>query len=368
MILQGWGMVNKLAPYHPAAIGFGRDDARFLHRNGFDTIRLGIIHKGLEPEPGVYNEAYLARIARTARMLQRQGFWVLPSPTTAFPPTTCSCRPSPGRRPLHDKRCGPRPGRAAGRWGRVVREFRGDERILGYNIFNEPWPGSQWPSCGSPAGCPAPDALLSALTQQSALVRAIVALGTVCIVAFAIAYAAKTGDKSPASTYDARAPARATPHNVDAQTNVDAKTVVIGSYDVTDPIQIMEGLELAVVGTPISVKTASFTDNPDLPADKLEIARTFGEYTQFTVDISQYLKGSAPDRLLVRTQDPEVVDAIKVGHRQLLMLWRGESIYTGGWLTGVPAVGDVSPSGDVLTAAGVETSLNELRSAGDSAP
>ena len=36
-------MVYKLAPYAPDQVGFGRDDARFLARQGFTTVRLGLI-------------------------------------------------------------------------------------------------------------------------------------------------------------------------------------------------------------------------------------------------------------------------------------------------------------------------------------
>jgi hypothetical protein len=44
-------MVNKVGSYRPAGTGFGADDARFLRRHGLNTIRLGIIYKGFEPEP-----------------------------------------------------------------------------------------------------------------------------------------------------------------------------------------------------------------------------------------------------------------------------------------------------------------------------
>ena len=51
-MLSGWNIVNKLAPYTPEAIGFDDDDVAFLRRNGFDTVRLGMVWKGLEPRPG----------------------------------------------------------------------------------------------------------------------------------------------------------------------------------------------------------------------------------------------------------------------------------------------------------------------------
>jgi endoglycosylceramidase len=51
VILHGLNMVYKVGSYRPADSGFGADDARWLRRNGFNTIRLGLIYKGLEPKP-----------------------------------------------------------------------------------------------------------------------------------------------------------------------------------------------------------------------------------------------------------------------------------------------------------------------------
>ena len=76
---HGFNMVNKIraSGYLPDAIGFGADDARFLAANGFNVVRLGIIWKGLEPQPGVYDEAYLNRIMRTYKLLHTYGISVL---------------------------------------------------------------------------------------------------------------------------------------------------------------------------------------------------------------------------------------------------------------------------------------------------
>ena len=73
LILHGVNMVAKRPPYAPDALGFGADDARFLARNGFNTVRLGVIYAAVEPQPGVYDDAYLDRIARTVDQLGRQG-------------------------------------------------------------------------------------------------------------------------------------------------------------------------------------------------------------------------------------------------------------------------------------------------------
>src|SRR5262245_39356309 len=41
VILHGVNMVYKRKPYEPERSGFGADDAEFLARNGFNTVRLG---------------------------------------------------------------------------------------------------------------------------------------------------------------------------------------------------------------------------------------------------------------------------------------------------------------------------------------
>ncbi|MCA1726728.1 MAG: endoglycoceramidase, partial [Actinobacteria bacterium] len=69
VIMHGVNMVAKLPPYDPGKMGFSDDDAAFLAREGFNTVRLGLIYKGLEPTRGRYDDAYLARITALARML-----------------------------------------------------------------------------------------------------------------------------------------------------------------------------------------------------------------------------------------------------------------------------------------------------------
>src|SRR5271165_6217518 len=73
VILHGTNMVNKRAPYYPAAVGFGEEDAAFLQSIGFNAVRVGVIWKALEPEPGVYDEAYIQQIEETVRALTAHG-------------------------------------------------------------------------------------------------------------------------------------------------------------------------------------------------------------------------------------------------------------------------------------------------------
>jgi endoglycosylceramidase len=57
--------------------------------------------------------------------------------------------PGPGGTGLQD--------RYAAAWRHVVGRFAGNPDVLGYEIMNEPWPGSVWPSCAQTQGCPAFD-------------------------------------------------------------------------------------------------------------------------------------------------------------------------------------------------------------------
>lgn len=73
VIVHGVNMVYKIAPYYPSATGFGDDDAAFLAAVGFNAVRVGVIWKAVEPEPGVYDDAYLNQIAATVKTLARHG-------------------------------------------------------------------------------------------------------------------------------------------------------------------------------------------------------------------------------------------------------------------------------------------------------
>src|SRR5512133_2081886 len=70
---HGVNLVYKVAPYEPSVSGFGDDDAAFLAREGFNSVRLGVIYKAVEPTPGSYDTAYLQKIAATAELLEKHG-------------------------------------------------------------------------------------------------------------------------------------------------------------------------------------------------------------------------------------------------------------------------------------------------------
>jgi endoglycosylceramidase len=60
-IYHGTNVVNKMFPYVPktdkfdAAHSYSREDAQFLADLGYNTIRLGVLWAGAEPQEGQYN-------------------------------------------------------------------------------------------------------------------------------------------------------------------------------------------------------------------------------------------------------------------------------------------------------------------------
>src|ERR1700722_11555998 len=75
VMLHGLNEVYKMAPGEPSASGFSNDDAAFLAANGFNAVRVGVIWSDLEPEPGVFNSAYLASIESTVQTLGNHGIY-----------------------------------------------------------------------------------------------------------------------------------------------------------------------------------------------------------------------------------------------------------------------------------------------------
>ena len=194
VILHGVNMVYKVPPYYPKAGGFGVDDARFLHRHGLDTVRLGVIYKGVEPKPPAngdprYDDGYLRKLAKTERLLGKHGIFSLvdfhqdlynerfqgegwpdwqveddgaPNPQNGFPANYLT-NEALNRAYDHfwnnDVVGGVKlQNEYARAWKHVAARFGRRPHVLGYDLLNEPWPGSVFPTCVDPAGCPAFDA------------------------------------------------------------------------------------------------------------------------------------------------------------------------------------------------------------------
>jgi endoglycosylceramidase len=189
-ILHGVNMVFKRPPYHPAAAGFGEDDAAFLERNGFNVVRLGLIYAGVEPNPGNYDDSYLDQIAATESTLAKHGIfsqldfhqdmynerfqgegwpdWAvqddgLPNTPQLGFPTNYVAMPALIRAFDHFWANDPGPGgiglqdRYAAAWAHVASRFVSVRSTIGFDLLNEPWPGTPYPGCLTLNGCPAFD-------------------------------------------------------------------------------------------------------------------------------------------------------------------------------------------------------------------
>lgn len=194
----GINLIDKKAPYTPEAIGFGADDAAFLREQGFTSVRLGIIWKAIEPQPGVYDDSYLASIHRTVNLLAAHGISTLldmhqDMANEAFQgegwpdwAVQTDGWPNlikvgfPGNQLLnvalqhaYDNfhRNAPGPGgigladRYAAMWAHVAQSFRGTPGVLGLDLYNEPWPGTSWLGCQT--ACSAPDGQLESVEQRA---------------------------------------------------------------------------------------------------------------------------------------------------------------------------------------------------------
>jgi endoglycosylceramidase len=75
VILHGLNDVYKVDSGEPSADGFGNDDAAFLAANGFNAVRVGIIWSDLEPEPGVFDASYLNSVEQTVQTLGNHGIY-----------------------------------------------------------------------------------------------------------------------------------------------------------------------------------------------------------------------------------------------------------------------------------------------------
>ncbi len=183
VLMHGTNMVYKRPPYAPDATGFGEDDAKFLADEGFTTVRLGLIYTAVEPQPGVYDDAYIERVARTAEILGRAGIVVLldfhqdlynerfqgegfpdwavqddglpAEPKRGFP-ANYLVMPALQRAFDHFWANDPGPGgvglqdRFAAAWAHVAKRFADMPNVLGYDFLNEPWPGATGSSAPTP--------------------------------------------------------------------------------------------------------------------------------------------------------------------------------------------------------------------------
>ncbi len=75
VIFHGVDIMDKDSPFYPYR--FAEQDARFLANEGFTATRTGFIWAGVEPQPGKYNDAYIAHMAAFNELLARYGIRTL---------------------------------------------------------------------------------------------------------------------------------------------------------------------------------------------------------------------------------------------------------------------------------------------------
>src|SRR4029079_10345734 len=95
----------------------------------------------------------------------------LPNPENGFPGNYLT-NPALNRAFDHFWANDPGPGgvglqdRYAAAWGHVAARFRENPYVLGYDLLQEPWPGSNWQQCATPTGSPAFDAVMSGFVRR----------------------------------------------------------------------------------------------------------------------------------------------------------------------------------------------------------
>ncbi|HJP66796.1 MAG TPA: cellulase family glycosylhydrolase [Actinomycetota bacterium] len=190
VFFHGVNAAWKHAPYYPPSSLFGDQksyfderDATFLAETGLTHVRLGVFFAGVMPERGRIDTAYLDRIAKIVNLLGRHGIKVLLDfhqdmyneafdgegfpdwavITDGIPATNCCGFPvnyfTPAASHAFDNFWLNRQGlqdQYAKAWVAVAKRFRNSSAVMGYDLFNEPWAGLQWPTCINVlVGCPA---------------------------------------------------------------------------------------------------------------------------------------------------------------------------------------------------------------------
>src|SRR5262249_11660168 len=150
VVLHGFNIVRKTAPWYPSR--FTDQDAQFLASEGFTAARIGLAWSGLEPKPGMYDDAYLQHFVAFEHILGRHGIRTL----VDFHQDLWSAQNMPAWATLgstfsddfqhfwNDDPASDGVGiqtHYLRMWQPVATTFRSDANVLAYDPFNEPQAG-----------------------------------------------------------------------------------------------------------------------------------------------------------------------------------------------------------------------------------
>jgi endoglycosylceramidase len=187
VMIHGVNAPSKNLPATAQSLNFGDDDALLLNRLGFNAVRLTLERYVAEPKAGQIDHAYIAKFAETTRILAKHGIYTLIDfhqddfgiafldngfpdwmtvtdglPNLFFSPYPTQQFDNPAMNKAFDhlwaNDTGPsgRPLQTddANLLAAVATQLRGEPGLLGYEIINEPWPGTIYPQCMNPQiGC-----------------------------------------------------------------------------------------------------------------------------------------------------------------------------------------------------------------------
>ena len=182
IIFRGVNLVNKNSPYTYLNSGITVEDARIIRSAGMNVVRLGIIWDAIEPTPGQYNDAYLKDISSTITMLKSYGINTLLDMHQDQYSSSCNGVGAPDWATIINfvkfpKGCNPNKlpfpkgeltdpsvsdawdgfwqnkssastglvglqDRYAATWAYVAKSIGNTPGIVGYEIMNEPYPGT----------------------------------------------------------------------------------------------------------------------------------------------------------------------------------------------------------------------------------
>jgi endoglycosylceramidase len=192
LLIHGINVSMKGTLAHSQSYKFGADDAAFLATNGFNAVRLTVERYNIEPTAGHFDPAYLAFIRRTVKLLHSYGVmtlidfhqdefgpvfndngypaWMtstggLPNLSQVGFPLQYLLNPAVNHA-FDNLWNNGNDNRGESMWaddaeilGTAAAALARTPGVLGYDVINEPWPGTQYPSCFVVlVGCPGFDA------------------------------------------------------------------------------------------------------------------------------------------------------------------------------------------------------------------